>query len=607
MLPVGSLSCAVGWQDRTVKVKLTYMGKLSIRIQNLFCGLKAGVSRFPITVLFALALTAVGIVLNHVEADVVGERLQFFLYCYPATAMMLSLGLSLLVEERPFRIPSIAAHVLWAGIWVLVSRYLDVINRLPYVLIFAALLALAVISVVVLPFIGRKEDIPMWNFSLTLGCTVAVALLVALVLWGGMSLLLLSFEKLFGLNVNSDLYGDLACFSFFLVAPMLVLQGVPSGRNKHNATPAVMPAFLRGAVRYLFIPLVSLYFLTLYCYAVKIIANWALPDGWVSYLVSASMLLVVLLQLAVRPYRHSQTFGSFAVRLVCVWMPRLMLPLLVLMSVGIVRRVSDYGITVSRAYLIAFNLWCYVACLILWVRNDDHVMWLTVTPVILFILLSVFPVNVSSVVRDSMLRKVHCTLTDSGWNGNVMDDAAYSDWLAGLDGDAAFRADSRLDYLKSKYPFDCISDIMTRDILTGRAQNEEKVERTYISSFRQVLGWVEIPVPEGMSSSMMYEYRSNVGDIHVTEDSVRASFPLNGESTFEVCIPMADLRALTDDYRDEVLADDYREDVLAQKHYRLRYDGTLSDGRPCVFYLNHFSLRLVKGDESMDVSGLLYY
>ena len=279
---------------------------------KLAAGIRESVGRFPLTVAFAVVLTVVGIVLNHVPSDAVGQEVQFFLYWYPATAMMLSLGLSLLGEERPFRIPSIAAYVLWAGIWVLMSRYQDVMNRQPYVLIFAALLVLAVISVIVLPFIGRKEDMPMWNFSLTVGCTAVVALLVALVLWGGMSLLLLSFEKLFGLNVDSDLYEDLACFSFFLVAPMLVLQGVPSGQDKHNAALAVMPAFLRGAVRYLFIPLVSLYIITLYCYAVKIIANWTLPDGWVSYLVSASMLLVVLLQLAVRPYRQDRTFGGFA-------------------------------------------------------------------------------------------------------------------------------------------------------------------------------------------------------------------------------------------------------------------------------------------------------
>ncbi|MCQ2125910.1 MAG: DUF4153 domain-containing protein [Bacteroidaceae bacterium] len=564
---------------------------------KLAAGIRECVGRFPLTVAFAVVLTVVGIVLNHVPSDAVGQEVQFFLYWYPATAMMLSLGLSLLGEERPFRIPSIAAYVLWAGIWVLMSRYQDVMNRQPYVLIFAALLVLAVISVIVLPFIGRKEDMPMWNFSLTVGCTAVVALLVALVLWGGMSLLLLSFEKLFGLNVDSDLYEDLACFSFFLVAPMLVLQGVPSGQDKHNAALAVMPAFLRGAVRYLFIPLVSLYFITLYCYAVKIIANWTLPDGWVSYLVSASMLLVVLLQLAVRPYRQDRTFGGFAVRLVCVWMPRLMLPLLVLMSVGIVRRVSDYGITVSRAYLIAFNLWCYVACIILWLKNDDRIMWLALTPVVLFILLSVFPVNVSSAVRDSMLRQVRSAMAVSGRADVPMDADAYREWLAGLDRETAFKVDSKLDYLRSRYPRDVIGLFVTPDALTG-GMEKEKRDALYLSSYHLNLENVELEVPEGKTAVVPYENRSNMGDLEMTEDNVRACFPLNDSLSFELDLPMSDLQAMSKDFQG-----------ILESHNGIRpgYQGVLSDGRACVFYLNHFYLRSDDEDKSMNISGLLFY
>mgnify|MGYP003291170268 CR=1 FL=1 len=564
---------------------------------KLAAGIRESVGRFPLTVAFAVVLTIVGIVLNHVPSNAVGQNVQFFLYWFLITGVMLSLGLSLLGEERPFRIPSIAAYVLWAGIWVLMSRYQDVMNRQPYVLIFAALLVLTVISVIVLPFIGRKEDMPMWNFSLTIGCTAAVALLVALVLWGGLSLLLLSFEKLFGLNVDSNLYEDLACFSFFLVAPMLVLQGVPSGRDKHNAAPAVMPAFLRGAVRYLFIPLVSLYFITLYCYAVKIIANWTLPDGWVSYLVSASMLLVVLLQLAVRPYMHGQTFGGFAVRLVCVWMPRLMLPLLVLMSVGIVRRVSDYGITVSRAYLIAFNIWCYVTCIILWLRNDNRIMWLAVTPVILFIILSVFPVNVSSAVRDSMLRKVRSAMAASGRADVPMDADAYREWLAGLDRETAFKVDSKLDYLRSRYPRDVIGLFVTPDALTG-GMEKEKRDALYLSSYHLNLENVELEVPEGKTAVVPYENRSNMGDLEMTEDNVRACFPLNDSLSFELDLPMSDLQAMSKDFQG-----------ILESHNGIRpgYQGVLSDGRACVFYLNHFYLRSDDEDKSMNISGLLFY
>lgn len=563
---------------------------------KLAAGIKESVGRFPHTVAFALALTVTAIVLNH-TGDAVSNRVQFFLYWFLITGTMLSLGLSLLCEERRCRIVPVAAYVLWAGIWVLMSRYDDVLNRQPYVLIFAALVTLAAVSVVLLPFVGRKEDMPMWNFTLNIVCTAIVALFVALVLWGGLSLLLLSFEKLFGLNVSSDLYENLACFSFFFVAPMLVLQGIPSAGEIHSAQPGHMPAFLRGAVRYLFIPLVSLYFITLYSYAVKIIITWKLPEGWVSYLVSASMLLVVLLQYAIRPYRHGQAFGDFAVKLVCSWLPKLMLPLLVLMSVGIVRRVSDYGITVSRAYLIAFNLWCYVACIILSIKEDGRIMWLSLTPLVIFVLISVFPVNVSSVVRDSMLRQVRCAMDTSDWNGTPMSKDDYSAWLDGLDWDLAFRIDSKLDYLKTKYPRDVIGELVVPDVLTG-GMEKEKSDALYLSCYRMNIENLELAVPDGMTKAVQYDNRSNVGEMEMTDDSVRASFPLDGGAAFTLSVPMTDLRALSDDY----------EKLMQQRSGNvLRYTGVLSDGRKCVFFLNHFSLRSDSDGSSMDVSGMLFY
>ena len=44
------------------------------------------------------------------------------------------------------------------------------------------------------------------------------------------------------------------------------------------------------------------------------------------------------------------------------WLPALVLPLLVLMTVGIIRRFNDYGVTINRLYLITLNIWCYIVC-----------------------------------------------------------------------------------------------------------------------------------------------------------------------------------------------------------------------------------------------------
>lgn len=581
---------------------------LQERTRKLAQGIKASIGRFPITVLFAVALTVIGIVLNHND-DAFSDRTTFFLVWYLATGMFLSLGLALYCEERKAdawrHIIPIAGMAVWAGVWILLSRYEDNIGDLPYVLIFAALIALSVISVFLLPFLGDKDDMPMWNFTLRVLCAAALACCVGLVLWGGLSLLLLSLEKLFNFDIRNELYEDMGYISMVLATPLLILQAIPSADAKHDSKPMRMPAFIRNAVFYLFIPLTVLYFVTLYCYAAKILITWNLPEGWVSYLVSASMVLTMLLQMALRPYKEQPAgYRASALKLVYGWLPKLMLPLLLLMSVGIVRRVSDYGITVSRVYLIIFNLWCYAVCIILWLRKSDKVMWMPVSVVLLFILLSVFPVNVSVSVKNSMLRQVRSALAEKGWFGSEMTDEEYSNWLAGIDRETAFRIDSRLDYLHDKYPGQVTEGIIGRGVLTGRIKKTETdadADADFrISCYRGLLRWKDLSVPEGMSNVIRYAYRENTGNASVSGDSLTAKFNLYDDiesEQFEITFLISDLRALAGNAYD-----------LPLSEHVFKYEGKLDSGASCIFYLNEFDLWSDGKDEySMRIEGLLFH
>jgi len=53
------------------------------------------------------------------------------------------------------------------------------------------------------------------------------------------------------------------------------------------------------------IPLVLLYIIILYAYSFKIIFQWELPKGWVSYLVTALALLGFLVQVIINPIQNT--------------------------------------------------------------------------------------------------------------------------------------------------------------------------------------------------------------------------------------------------------------------------------------------------------------
>ena len=81
----------------------------------------------------------------------------------------------------------------------------------------------------------------------------------------------------------------------------------------------------------------------------RILVSWELPTGWVSWLIVALMTVCIAIQFGLYPARleNNKRFDNWIAR----WMPVLILPLLLLMTIGIVRRFNDYGITVNRLYL----------------------------------------------------------------------------------------------------------------------------------------------------------------------------------------------------------------------------------------------------------------
>ena len=145
-------------------------------------------------------------------------------------------------------------------------------------------------------------------------------------------------------------------------------------------------------------PLLALYLIVLYVYGIRILVRWELPDGGVGWLVSVLMVGCVVVELGLYPLMRSGEAKPFE-RWIVRWLPVLILPLLLLMTVGIARRLSDYGITPLRLYLLTFNLWCYAVCIGLFVGRARRIRWIMTSLAAVFLLTSVLPVNFTSVVK----------------------------------------------------------------------------------------------------------------------------------------------------------------------------------------------------------------
>ena len=405
------------------------MSRLNEKAIEFVKAVKRSIERFPLTVVFALVLTVITIANVHGTLSFLNIDWRYFLIWYSATGIVLTLSLSLWFEEYQKKmyciVMSLLIHIIWIGISLLIKHNYGKLEYAPYSYMIAALIITLFLSPLVLSFIKDKNDVSFWNFSFHTAVALVASVVVSGIVCGGIELLLLSIEKLFGANISENIYVDVAIICFFLLMPVMVIQGVPAGKLKHNAEPISMPKLIENSVTRLFTPIAIAYFITLYCYTAKILFTWQLPDGWVSWLVTASMAAFLILFIFVYPYRdkasHSASgWNRKAIQIITRWMPILMLPLLLLMSIGIARRISDYGITILRVYLVAFNLWCYAVCIVLINKRNAGIMWIPVSLVLTFAVLTLLPVNVSTYVRKNLTSKVTAMLQENGWNGAAM-------------------------------------------------------------------------------------------------------------------------------------------------------------------------------------------
>lgn len=604
------------------------MSYLKEKIRGLADTIRSGIQRFPLTVVFALALTVCAMILEYKGYHGVSDEWRFFMLWYPATGIALSLSLSLWLEEHAGKIGYIFAvaiiHLIWIGVSLMLKHNYNMLGYAPYSYIIAALIVVLMITLLVLSFLKDKTDVPFWNFSLRSTGAVIVGFVVSGIVCGGLELLIFAIEKLFGVFISSHCYSNVATICFCLLAPILVLQGVPGGALKHDDEPISMPRLIENAITKLFMPIAAAYLITLYCYAAKILFTWQLPDGWVSWLVTASMMAMVLLIMMVYPYREkafqsSSSWNRMAVKFITSRMPVLMLPLLLLMSIGIARRLSDYGITILRIYLVAFNLWCYAVCIILIIRRKAGIMWIPVSLILLFAVMTLLPVNVSSCVKKNLTAKVTAALQENGWNGTSMSDSEYSHFLQKLDPQTAARIDSRIDYLKRQFSKQHVEEFIGTDVFTGRPfvrQNETNTDEIInIERYRSILGSLRIDIPSDASQMAMWSGRADIDKECIINDTLIVQLPVASNTKddkghyfnyyYEFRFPLSQLRAINNEMTIENIA---RDNI----NHAISYTGTLVDTSDkdapykVILYINYFHLHLEDDKGYFSVDGLLF-
>ena len=367
------------------------------------------VKRFPVSAAFVTALSLF-LVFNIIdEGDLLEESLIDAICYYLSVGFLLSLTLHLWQEEgrerRTVLIVNTVAHLVLLAdaiyiycLLVDTSSHHDDVWVAHIAVIFSLWLSLFFLS-----FFKEKDNIASWNFTMRLIVNAIICYMIGGIMWGGFSLLLTSFNILFGIDIYSKSYLIIGVLTGLLLSSWLFLGRIPNGKDKHDRMP-VNSGFLNAVMRFLFLPLVGLYIIVLYIYAIQILIKWELPDGWVSWLMVASMAGLIIIEFGLYPVRKAQ--DRKADNLIARYLPIVILPLLLLMTVGIARRFSDYGVTINRLYLITLNAWFYFVCITLFMTRARRINWITISFALIFMLTSAFPINYFSITRNYLESRI---------------------------------------------------------------------------------------------------------------------------------------------------------------------------------------------------------
>lgn len=277
--------------------------------------------------------------------------------------------------------------------------------------ISAAAYFLALLGIVFFPFWkdGVGAGLSVWSTTMRGITGILRAALVALCVFLAMIIITTAGEALLGVKIFGGFW--LTLIPLLLFGALSIAAFSTGGTREEKVFR--LAAFSKGVFTFISVPLLAIYLSIFYIYLIDVLATGANPVRDVSYQ-AVGVFLAFCTQRYI--FQEALTDGKNAVAL---WFNKLS-PWLLLLPVFMVtwvaaRRLSQYGITVGRLYLVIINIWMY-GVVIWWILTKGRKAW--VMPISLcavIFLSSVMVVNVTSVTVAAMRAQLESAMLNAGW------------------------------------------------------------------------------------------------------------------------------------------------------------------------------------------------
>lgn len=229
----------------------------------------------------------------------------------------------------------------------------------------------------------RKKDVDFIYSLLNYVKLIAITVFLSSVTWSVLLLISFSIRYIFDIwqGSSEQIIQYTQAFSYGLLAPLFFLQF----NSMKEETKETFSSFLSFLLNFILSPALLIYSGILYLYIIRIGLTMNLPKGQIAYLVTGFVGLLFLLK-GCQPFLRQRYYDWFYRHASLI-----SLPTLILCWIGIYYRISQYGFTIPRVYLVVVVLLLTLLSLSFFIKRAFHYYTIAWTAVIVIMGISYLP------------------------------------------------------------------------------------------------------------------------------------------------------------------------------------------------------------------------
>jgi hypothetical protein len=389
-----------------------------LSLQTIYKGIQRVAQRFPVAMLVCVAGTGIGYYLVHNDPKSVLINIL----------LVLTLGAPLYVAAVLFsEAKSLSQSAHW-GIHSLILFFLigyyfllpDTAHATNDFYLRHAQWAIGfVLAVTFIPFLSQKQKDAIkrfWHYNRGLVFALALTIIWAGALQAGTSIAIASIDFLFDLSIDGEIYADVWVTILGIFSTLFFLSRLPEKAHAVKTT-GEYPKEVRLFSQYVLVPLVTVYFLILYAYTIRILSSLAWPEGQLAWMIIGFSFLGVLTYLALFPLREKETWiRHFGTALFIA-----MIPQIGMLYWALSFRLFEYGFTENRYFVFVFGVWLLSIAIYYLVARIKDIRIIPISLFVIAVLTSFGPWGAFSVAEQSQVNRLEGILIES----HLLEDGLY--------------------------------------------------------------------------------------------------------------------------------------------------------------------------------------